>query len=186
MPSCASVDTAPADGLIALGGDGKIIQGKGDCQFGGGISCHFHSSMEFVTASKRKDDANAVGEVHCIVPSADAESPTVYAAHVRCKAGTSSTSGTKACSSAILGMVSTLGCREGWKCCDNGTLTKPVRLQSEAEKKLRPDFRVCQDDAIEIDCGLLHDMHAHTANVAGLGEELDGPFTAGAPAEPKR
>ena len=60
----------------------------------------------------------------------------------------------------------------------NGTLTKPVGKQSDAETKLRPDFRICQDEAIEIDCGLLHGMHGHTANVAALGEEYQGDFAA--------
>jgi hypothetical protein len=68
--------------------------------------------------------------------------------------------------------------RDGWRCCDNGTLTKPIGKQVPAELKLRPDFRICQDAAIEIDCGLLHDMHGHTANVVGLGEEFNGPFNA--------
>ena len=51
--------------------------------------------------------------------------------------------------------------------------------QSDAEKRLRPDFRICTDDAIEIDCGLLHRMRGHTANVAGVGEEVVGKFNAG-------
>ena len=71
------------------------------------------------------------------------------------------------------------GCHDGWKCCDNGTLTKPVGKQAPAERLLRPDFRICQDEAIEVDCAVFHGMHGHTANVVGLGEEYTGKFNAG-------
>jgi hypothetical protein len=179
MPACEKGDSAPADKLAEMGGDGKIIEGKGDCQYGNGISCHFHTSMEFVKSDKRKDDERAVGEVHCIVPSANAKSPTVYGAHVRCKAGTTPAGGKTACPKGLLATIDSAHCKDGWKCCDNGTLTKPVGKQSEAELALRPDFRICGDDAVEIDCGLLHEMHGHTANVAGLGEEYTGKFNAG-------
>jgi len=174
MPWCHSADTAPADKLSGLGRDGTIIEGKGDCQFDDGISCHFHTSMEFVDSTKLRDDEHAVGEMHCIVPSHKTDSPTVYGAHLRCKPGTSPAADTKSCSTQLLGTLAR--CQSGWKCCDNGTLTKPVSKQQDAEKKLRPDFRICQDSFIEIDCGLLHGMHGHTANVAGLGEEITGKF----------
>jgi hypothetical protein len=178
MDACASADVAPADSLAARAGDGEIIAAKGDCQYGQGISCHFHTSMEFVAADHRKDDAHAVGEVHCIVPSANASSPTVYGAHVRCKAGTTPDSSMRACSHELLQLFDHDSCHQGWKCCDNGTLTKPVAKQSPAELKLRPDFRICEDAAIEVDCGLFHAMHGHTANVVGLGEEYDGSFNS--------
>lgn len=178
MDTCAAPDVTPAALLATRSGDGKIIEGKGDCQFDQGISCHFHTSMEFVTADRLKDEALGAGEVHCIVPSAHANSPTVYGAHVRCKAGTTPASGAQACSHELLGLFDHGSCRDGWRCCDNGTLTKPVGKQLPAELKLRPDFRICQDAAIEIDCGLFHDMHGHTANVVGLGEEFNGPFNA--------
>jgi hypothetical protein len=178
MDECAVADIEPANALAASAGDGKIIEGKGDCQFKQGISCHFHTSMEFVTADKLKDEAHGVGEVHCIVPSASANSPTVYGAHVRCKPGTTPASGAQACSHALLQLFEHGSCRDGWRCCDNGTLTKPIGKQAPAELKLRPDFRICQDAAIEIDCGLFHEMHGHTANVVGLGEEFIGPFNA--------
>jgi hypothetical protein len=176
MPRCRSADTAGADRLFGLGRDGTIVEGKGDCQFDDGISCHFHTSMEFVDSTKLRDDENAVGEMHCIVPSPDANSPTVYGAHLRCKAGTSPAAGAKSCSIQLLATLDTARCQSGWKCCDDGTLTKPVSKQQGTEKKLRPDFRICQDGFIEIDCGLLHGMHGHTANVAGLGEEITGKF----------
>lgn len=178
MAACEGADTTPVDKLAELGGDGKIIEGKGDCQYGGGISCHFHTSMEFVTSTKLKDDAHAVGEMHCIVPAADTNSPTVYGAHLRCKEGTSLAQGEASCTKALLGALVAANCKGGWKCCDNGTLTKPVGKQSDGEKKLRPDFRICGDDTIEIDCALLHGMHGHTANVVGLGEEFTGKFAA--------
>lgn len=178
MDACGAADVAPADALAARAGDGAIIAGKGDCQYDQGISCHFHTSMEFVTADRLKDEARGVGEVHCIVPSADASSPTVYGAHVRCKPGTTPATGARACSHELLQLFANGSCRAGWRCCDNGTLTKPIAKQAPAELKLRPDFRICEDAAIEVDCGLFHGMHGHTANVAGLGEEFTGPFLA--------
>jgi hypothetical protein len=178
MEACQPADQPP-EGLAARGGDGAIIAGKGDCQFQQGISCHFHTSMEFVTADRLQDDGRGVGEMHCIVPSGDANSPTVYGAHVRCKHGTKPAGGKHACSNALLQVVERGNCHGGWKCCDNGTLTKPVGKQAPAELTLRPDFRICQDDAIEVDCALFVGMHGHTANVVGLGEEYTGAFNAG-------
>lgn len=178
MDACGTADVAPADTLGTRAGDGKIIEGKGDCQFEQGISCHFHTSMEFVTSDRLKDEARGVGEVHCIVPSTTANSPTVYGAHVRCKPGTTPETGARACSHELFQMFDQGHCHDGWKCCDNGTLTKPVGQQAPAELKLRPDFRICQDAAIELDCGLFHDMQGHTANVVGLGEEFTGTFNA--------
>jgi hypothetical protein len=102
----------------------------------------------------------------------------VYGAHVRCKPGTTPATGANACRHELLQLFEHGSCRDGWRCCDNGTLTKPVGKQAPAELKLRPDFRICGDAAIEVDCGLLHEMHGHTANVVGLGEEFTGPFNA--------
>jgi hypothetical protein len=178
MDACAQADTEPAETLSEVAGDGTIIEGKGDCQFDHGITCHFHTSMEFVTTGKLKDDERHVGEMHCIVPSANASSPNVYGAHVRCTPGTTPAAGTKACSKQLLVALDHEHCRDGWKCCDNGTLTKPIGKQAPAELQLRPDFRICTDDAIEVDCGLFHGMHGHTANVVGLGEETTGTFNA--------
>jgi hypothetical protein len=178
MDACEPTDAAPADTLSQVVGDGAIIAGKGDCQFDHGISCHFHTSMEFVVAGKLKDDEQHVGEMHCIVPSANASSPSVYGAHVRCKAGTTPAAGMKACSKQLVQALDHQHCQNGWRCCDNGTLTKPVGKQAPAELALRPDFRICADDAVEIDCGLFHGMHGHTANVVGLGEEFTGTFNA--------
>jgi hypothetical protein len=177
MDACQPSDMPP-EGLAFRGGDGAIIEGKGDCQFEQGISCHFHTSMEFVTPGKLKDDEHGVGEMHCIVPSASANSPTVYGAHVRCRPGTTPARGAQACGNGLLQVVERSSCHDGWRCCDNGTLTKPVGKQAPAEQKLRPDFRICQDEAIEVDCGLFHGMHGHTANVVGLGEEFTGSFNA--------
>jgi hypothetical protein len=178
MERCQASATTPADTLWQLAGDGAIIPAKGDCQFDHGITCHYHTSMEFVEADKRKDDEHAVGEIHCIVPSADASRPTVFGAHVRCMAGTTPHSGAKVCSKELVEVLQLARCHDGWRCCDQGTLTKPVGKQSPAERGLRPDFRICQDDAIGVDCGLFHHMHGHTANVAGLGEEITGAFNA--------
>jgi hypothetical protein len=176
METCQRADATPANTLADVAGDGEIIASKGDCQFEHGITCHFHTSMEFVTTGKLKDEEHRVGEMHCIVPSANASSPSVYGAHVRCQSGTTPAGGTRSCSKQLLQALDQHHCQGGWKCCDNGTLTKPVAKQSPAELKLRPDFRICADDAIEIDCGLFHGMHGHTANVVGLGEEITGTF----------
>jgi len=178
MDACSAADLAPADRLAERAGDGAIIEGKGDCQFAEGISCHFHTAMEFVGSASLNADDRGVGEMHCIVPSGNTNSPTVYGAHVRCKPGTTPASGNQACSRALLEVLDRSRCSGGWRCCDNGTLTKPVGKQSPAELKLRPDFRICQDAAIEVDCGLFHDMHGHTANVASHGEEFTGSFNA--------
>jgi hypothetical protein len=178
MDACEPVDTASADTLSAATGDGVIIAGKGDCQFEHGISCHFHTSMEFVNTGKLRDDEQRVGEMHCIVPSASPNSPNVYGAHVRCKPGTTPATGTRACSKDLLLALDHQHCQVGWRCCDNGTLTKPIGKQAPLELKLRPDFRICVDDAVEIDCGLLYGMHGHPANVVGLGEEFTGKFNA--------
>lgn len=177
MPSCLLPDVA-TDDLAARGGDGKLIEGKGDCQYDKGITCHFHSSMEFVNSTLLKDDEHEVGEMHCIVPSKYPNSPTVYGAHLKCKAGTSidEPSATASCTSGLLAVLAKSNCTGGWKCCDNGSLTKPVSKQSDAEKNIHPDFRICGDAAIEIDCGLLHGMHGHTANVVGLGTTYEGKF----------
>jgi hypothetical protein len=178
MNACENADTALADTLSATAGDGALIANSGDCQFDHGISCHFHTSMEFVNTTKLKDDERRVGEMHCIVPSANADSPSVFGAHLRCKPGTTRASGTKACSKELLQALDSRRCRDGWRCCDNGTLTEPVGKQGPAELRLRPDFRICVADAIEVDCGLFHGMRGHTANVVGLGEEITGMFNA--------
>lgn len=180
MDACENADTALADTLSTAGGDGALIAGTRDCQFDHGISCHFHTSMEFVHAAKLKDDERGVGEMHCIVPSANADSPSVFGAHVRCKPGTTRASGTKACSKELLQTLDSRRCGDGWRCCDNGTLTEPVGKQGPAELRLRPDFRICVADAIEVDCGLFHGMRGHTANVVGLGDEITGMFNADA------
>ncbi len=170
MAACSS---AAPPATTPPGSDGKVSP-AGNCDFPTGVSCHFHTSMEFVKASRLKEPG--VGEMHCIVPSADKNRPTVLGAHVRCKAGTSASKGAVDCPADLLRVVDRGNCTTGWKCCDQGTLTKPVSKQSDAEKQLRPDFRICGDDAVEIDCGLLHGMQGHTANVAGLGQEYQGDF----------
>lgn len=144
MAACEKADLASFEKLPS--GDGKILEG--DCQFDSGVSCHFHTSMEFV--DRKKPKADSVGEIHCIVPSASTpDRPTVLGAHIRCKNGTNFAKG-KACSKDLLAVVQPSRCTTGYRCCDHGTLTKPVSKQ-------------------------------HTANVAGLGEEYQGTFSADAP-----
>jgi hypothetical protein len=159
MDTCAAPDITPSTRLAARGGDGKI-EGTGDCQFDQGITCHFDSSAEFVTTDRGKGEAPSVGELQCSVPSANRNSPTVFGAHVRCKAGTTPASGSHACSHELLQLFEYGHCRDGWRCCDNGTLPRPAGKQVPAALALHPDFRICQDAAIEIDCGLLHDMQS--------------------------
>jgi len=53
---------------------------------------------------------------------------------------------------------------------------KPVSKQSDTERALHPDFRICKQDAVEVDCSLFTGMELHTANVVGLGDSYVGTF----------
>ena len=44
-------------------GMGRFGRSKGDCEFAAGISCHFHTAMEFVSSTKSRDHGCALGEI---------------------------------------------------------------------------------------------------------------------------
>jgi hypothetical protein len=174
MASCKAEDSMPKD-LPGRAGDGSIDQ-KGDCAFANaGVSCHYHSGSEFISSST-KTEPPGQGELHCIVPSADPKSPTVFGAHVTCSdpsrgkpapehASEKAKTGA-ACSAALL---TELASCPNAKCCDDGTLTNVIGdLVREARNDIRPDFRICEQ-VINLDCSLLENLHPHTANAPALG-----------------
>jgi hypothetical protein len=96
----------------------------------------------------------------------------VYGAHIRCKAQTEAApaaahgdEGTS-CKSDLMEIFSRCS---AWRCCDNGTLTSPIATQSADQRALHPDFRICSDEVLEIDCSLLSPLHGHDANAPALG-----------------
>jgi len=173
MSACRPEQGLPAD-LIAKAGDGAI-NAKGDCEFASiGVSCHYHAGSEFITSSTTQQ-TQGQGELHCIVPSADPKSPSVYGAHVVCSGASTPTAGGPhgheiaagaACSAEILSRVSSC---QAFRCCDDGTLTNPIAdLVREGRNDVRPDFRIC-NDTIPIDCALLAPLTPHDANSPALG-----------------
>jgi hypothetical protein len=183
MSACRAADSLPKD-VLARAGEGKIND-KGDCVFESvGVSCHYHSGTEFITASTKEEPVGQ-GEVHCIVPSDDPKSPRVFGAHITCSdpnlgkpaaegAGHGEHGGHAehapktgaSCSSAILTQLSTC---QASKCCDDGTLTNAITdLVKDGRNDVRPDFRICEQ-SLTIDCSLLDNMHPHTANAPGIG-----------------
>jgi hypothetical protein len=173
MAACAAEDALTPEAIAT--GDGKI-NAKGDCELPNGVSCHYHSGVEFISKDTSKQTAGQ-GEVHCIFPNAaDPKSPTVHGAHVVCKNrtegqvhGAAESHEVKAgasCSAGILAAIRSCG---GSRCCDDGTLTGVITdLVKDGRNDLRPDFRICAS-TLEIDCALLSSYTAHTANSPALG-----------------
>jgi hypothetical protein len=174
MASCKAEDSMPKD-LPGRAGDGRIDQ-KGDCAFASvGVSCHYHSGSEFI-ASSAKGQLPGQGELHCIVPSADPKSPSVFGAHVTCsdprrgkpapEQATGEIKTGAACSAAVL---TELASCQSAKCCNDGTLTNVIGdLIREGRNDVRPDFRICEQ-SLELDCSLLENWRPHTANAPALG-----------------
>ncbi|HEX2731622.1 MAG TPA: hypothetical protein VHM70_08460 [Polyangiaceae bacterium] len=174
MTQCRAEDVPPAD-IISQAGDGSINE-KGDCAFASvGVSCHYHSGSEFVTAGTAKQTPGQ-GELHCIFPSSDPKSPHVFGGHVTCRDPAQGTPGAHSdkhevkagasCSAAILQELQ--HCQSS-RCCDDGTLTNPIAdLVREGRNDVRPDFRICSD-TLTIDCGLLANFTPHNANSPALG-----------------
>jgi hypothetical protein len=174
MPSCKAEDSMSKD-LPDRAGAG-IIDEKGNCAFASvGVNCHYHSGSEFITSST-KSQPPGQGELHCIVPSSEPKSPTVFGAHVVCSdpnRGKPALEHTAheaktgaACSAALLTELAS--CRSA-KCCDDGTLTNVIGdLKREERNDVRPDFRICEE-TLKVDCSLLENMTAHTANAPALG-----------------
>jgi hypothetical protein len=174
MATCRPEDIMPKD-VLAHAGDGQIDQ-KGDCVFASvGVSCHFHSGSEFITSSEKAEPAGQ-GEVHCIFPTDDPKNPHVFGTHVTCSdpkrmkipaehAAHEAKTG-KACNAALLADLAQ--CQSA-RCCDKGTLTNVVSdLVRDGKNDIRPDFRICEK-TLTIDCSLLENMSAHTADAPALG-----------------
>jgi hypothetical protein len=174
MTSCRPEDAMPRD-VLARAGQGSINQ-NGDCVFASvGVSCHFHSGSEFLDSSTKAEPAGQ-GEVHCIFPTDDPKSPQVFGAHVTCAdphlmkvpaghAAHEAKTGA-ACNAALLAELARC---QGAKCCDDGTLTNVVAdLVRDGKNDVRPDFRICEQ-TLAIDCSLLENMSAHSADAPTLG-----------------
>jgi hypothetical protein len=174
MTSCRAEDSMSKD-LPGRAGSGSIDE-KGNCVFASvGVSCHYHSGSEFITSST-KTQPPGQGEVHCIVPSTDPKSPSVFGAHVVCSDSSrnkpargheaeQAETGAR-CSAALL---TELASCQGAKCCDDGTLTNAIGdLTREGRNDVRPDFRICEQ-TLKIDCSMLEHMTAHTATAPALG-----------------
>jgi hypothetical protein len=175
MSACRAEHAVPKD-LIAKAGGGTI-DAKGDCQYASiGVSCHYHAGSEFITTSTTQQTPGQ-GELHCIFPSSDPKSPSVYGGHVVCReAAQGAPAGDGAhlhevkegaqCSAGILSQLTS--CRS-FRCCDDGTLTPPIAdLVRDGRNDIRPDFRICTDPIV-IDCALLANLTPHDANSPALG-----------------
>lgn len=150
--------------------------------FPNGVSCHYHSGFEFITQDDRTQKPGK-GELHCIVPSSEAQSPRVYGGHIECAkppAGTVHDGHVSheihhgaICRAQILEAI--MQC-DSFRCCDEGTLTNPIAtLITENRNDIRPDFRICQD-TLKIDCDLIANYTAHPANCPALGGVGDPVF----------
>lgn len=174
MASCKGEDSMAKD-LPSRAGEGSIDQ-KGDCVFASvGVSCHYHSASEFITSSTKSEPVGQ-GELHCIVPSDDPKSPRVFGAHVRCSDPKRSKPPSehaaheaKTGAACNAGLLSALASCQSAKCCDDGTLTNAIGdLVHDGRNDVRPDFRICEQ-TLTIDCSLLENLTAHTANAPALG-----------------
>jgi hypothetical protein len=183
MAACRSEDGLPREGIPE--GEG-VINGKGDCEFSNGVSCHYHSGSEFVSSNISKQIPGQ-GELHCIVPSQEPKSPRVFGGHIVCRRpqqgeahGTHGSHDVKqgaACSTEIVKQIAPC---QSFRCCDDGTLTGVItELSRDGRNDIRPDFRIC-NDTLEIDCDLLANLTAHTANCPALGGVGDPVFIVAA------
>jgi len=183
MAACKATDGLPKSALSTA--DGKI-NAKGDCEFPSGVSCHYHSGSEFITRGTAQQTPGQ-GELHCIVPSAEAKSPSVYGGHVTCrqraqgevhgKHGKHEVKAGASCSAAIIAAIEPC---QSFRCCEDGTLTGAIAdLIRDGRNDLRPDFRICAD-TIEVDCDLLANYTPHTANNPALGGIGDAVFAVSA------
>lgn len=191
MVACKPEDGLPKDAVGSAGAG--HINAKGDCEFANaGITCHYHSGSEFIT-KVTSHQSDGQGELHCIVPSGEPKSPHVYGGHVVCRQhdqgqvhGQHAAHEIKegaSCSSAILAQ---LGPCNGFRCCDDGTLTNPIGdLTRDGRNDVRPDFRICSD-TLEVDCDLLANLTPHTANSPALGGVAEPVFAVTPSALPSK
>jgi len=172
MTACSSEATVPKD-VIARATDGTI-DAKGDCVFASvGVSCHYHSGSEFVTTSAKAQTAGQ-GELHCIFPSDDPKSPHVFGAHLTCDdpargKPAEQSRAPKLGASCSVALLQQLERCTGSLCCDDGTLTNQIsELVRDGKNDIRPDFRICRQP-LPLDCSLLDNLSAHSANSPALG-----------------
>ena len=185
MNACRPDSALPRD-LIAKAGEGTV-NAKGDCEYASiGVSCHYHTGSEFLSVSTTQQTAGR-GELHCIFPSSDPKSPSVYGGHVMCRgAGQGKPNPAhqpshevKAGAKCPAALVAQLEACQTFRCCDDGTLTTPIaELIKEGRNDIRPDFRICTAP-IELDCGLLENLTGHEANSPALGGVGAPAFTGG-------
>lgn len=173
MVDCQDADEAPPEAAAIA--DAGALNERGDCVWASGPSCHFHSGVEFTDPNAPA--AEGVRELHCIFPGApDANSPEVYGGHFVCKAGTATTpekgAAGAACGAGLLPALraSLLAADEAVRCCDDGTLTATYEAQTPEQRQLRPDFHVAPK-AMELDCGALAGLEAHSAFGAAESHE---------------
>jgi hypothetical protein len=175
MSACRPESALP-DELIAKAGDGVITQ-QGDCEYASvGVACHYHAGSEFIS-SATTGQTPGQGELHCIFPSSDPKSPSVYGGHVACRGanqgephgGGAPSHDVKAGATCPAGLLAELRSFQAFRCCDEGTLTNPIaNLVRDGKNDIRPDFRI-GSETIEIDCALLANLTPHDANSPALG-----------------
>jgi hypothetical protein len=172
MTACNPDAAVPKD-VIARASEGTI-DANGNCVFASvGVSCHYHSGSEFVTKSTKTQTVGQ-GELHCIFPSEDPKSPHVFGGPLACSdparaKPTEHESAPKVGASCSVALLQQLEHCTNSVCCDDGTLTNQIAdLVRDKKNDVRPDFRICQAP-LTVDCSLLENMNAHTANSPALG-----------------
>ena len=151
------------------------------------LQCHFHTAPEFMyrdhhqkifgyNLSSNQDDM-IDGELHCIFPDATKMRPTVFGLHIRCNPESVGADATQeVCSSNVLSLFASCQ-QQMFSCCDRGSLTNPYPTMDENQKKMTPDFRICNDIVDNVDCRALKGMIGHYSNAVDVGPEYEGRFT---------
>lgn len=182
MDVCRAQSVPPTAKVTGGVGAGELNE-DGNCAYPSGVVCHFHAGKEFLADSTSRQE-EGVGELHCIVPTEETNRPTVFGAHVRCAASSASTSSEAdagpgaACPSELLEVFAR--CSE-WRCCDEGTLTNPLDALPPDLRSVTPDFRICSEKVLEVDCRLLAAMKGHPAYAPASGGTVERVFTPNAP-----
>lgn len=173
MADCRAQVSERAATLGQQVGAGKVGE-AGECAFDNGMSCHYHGGREFLADANAQQEPG-VGELHCIIPGDVPTSPTVFGAHIRCREGTaaSATATGGQCQSGLLEVFSTC---QSWRCCDDGSLTMQVAKMSAEQQALQPDFRICANQVLEIDCSMLAPLTAWTLYTPAQGGVVEPVF----------